>query len=186
MSLDVTLYREGLEKGSKDFNSFELRHLAINFAIYIAKGASESFDSWFNKLDGKWISIANIDNPNYYEGDYREELYSSNITHNLGRMATEAGIYKALWRPHRLIKGYNIAEKEYKLEWEYEESVTIHAKDIIKPIEKGLAELKARPKHFEQFNSENGWGMYEHFVPFVEKYLEALKEFPDSIVNICR
>ena len=27
----------------------------------------------------------------------RESLYSSNITHNLGKMANEAGIYEALW-----------------------------------------------------------------------------------------
>ena len=53
-------------------------------------------------------------------------------------------------------------------------------------IEKGLADLKARPEHFKTFNSPNGWGMYEHFVPFVEKYLEACKEYPDAIVGVSR
>ena len=31
-----------------------------------------------------------------------EEVYSANITHNLGGMADEAGIYEALWRPEEV------------------------------------------------------------------------------------
>jgi len=95
-----------------------------------------------------------------------EEVYDANITHNLGSMAAEAGIYKALWRPEEIAK-----EK---------------ASDIIELLEIGLADLKARPEHFEKFNSSNGWGMYEHFVPFVEKYLNACKEYPESIIEISR
>ena len=30
------------------------------------------------------------------------EVYSANITHNLGLMAEEAGIYQPLWRPEEL------------------------------------------------------------------------------------
>ena len=89
-----------------------------------------------------------------------EVVYDANITHNLGEMAQEAGIYKALWRPQEIDAFY--------------------AKDIIKIVEKGLADLKARPEHFKQFNSPNGWGMYEHFVPFVSDYLEALNKYPDT------
>jgi hypothetical protein len=59
-------------------------------------------------------------------------------------------------------------------------------KKIIELLEKGLADLKERPEYFEQFNSSNGWGMYEHFVPFVEKYLEACKEYPDAIIEVSR
>jgi len=33
-----------------------------------------------------------------------ESLFSSNITHNLRKMALEAGIYEALWRPHILLE----------------------------------------------------------------------------------
>ena len=29
----------------------------------------------------------------------KTQVFSANITHNLGKMADEAGIYKALWRP---------------------------------------------------------------------------------------
>jgi len=110
----------------------------------------------------KWIS--------YDEGKTHtkdnEEVYESNITHNLGTMAGEAGIYKALWRPEEIQK-----EK---------------AGDIIELLEKGLTDLKARPEYFKTFNSPNGWGMYQHFVPFVEKYLNACKENPECIIEVSR
>lgn len=94
------------------------------------------------------------------------ELFSANITHNLGKMAGEADIYYALWRPDE--KGWT------------------HAKDVIKPLEAGLAKLKADPKHYEQFNSENGWGLYEHFVPFVEEVLKACKQYPSAEIEVSR
>lgn len=97
----------------------------------------------------------------------RESLYTANITHNLTEMANKAGIYKALWRPE-----------------EIEEN--LKAKDIIGLLEKGLLELKSNPDYFKQFNSPNKWGMYEHFVPFVEDYLNSCKEFPESIISVSR
>ena len=33
---------------------------------------------------------------------HAQEGYSSNITHNLGAMAREAGIYEACWRPEEI------------------------------------------------------------------------------------
>ena len=95
-----------------------------------------------------------------------EQVYWANITHNLNKMAREAGIYEALWRPEEIGK--------------------TKASEIVELLEKGLTDLKARPKHFEKFNSPNGWGMYEHFVPFVEKYLEACKEYPVAIIGVSR
>lgn len=95
-----------------------------------------------------------------------EEVYWANITHNLNKMAREAGIYEALWRPEEIGK--------------------TKASEIVELLEKGLSDLKARPEHFEKFNSPNGWGMYEHFVPFVEKYLEACKEYPDAVIEVSR
>lgn len=121
-----------------------------------------------------------------HEEEQQECFYNANITHNLGEMAEKAGIYEALWRPHRLRSDYNIEEKDYKGESEFEESVTIVAKEIIPILEKGLKDLKARPKYFNKFNSPNGWGMYEHFVPFVEKYLRACKENHEATVKVSR
>ena len=130
----------------------------------------------------KWIS---------YDADKTlieevETVYDANITHNLGKMADKAGIYEALWRPYMLRKDFKKFELDAGDEYEFEEKCVIEAKDIIPILEKGLADLKARPKHFEKFNSENGWGMYEHFAPFVEKYLEACKEYPDAIIEVSR
>lgn len=115
-----------------------------------------------------------------------EQVYWANITHNLNTMAGEAGIYEALWRPHRLKEGYNISENDHQAEWKFEEENTSLAKDIIPLLEKGLSDLKTRPEYFEKFNSPNGWGMYEHFVSFVENYLEACKEYPDAIIEVSR
>lgn len=115
-----------------------------------------------------------------------EEVYNANITHNLGEMADKAGIYEALWRPHRLKEGYNIPEEDHDAEYKFEEANTIKAIDIIQYLEKGLADLKARPEHFEKFNSPNGWGTYVNFVPFVEKYLNACKQYPDAKVEVWR
>jgi hypothetical protein len=112
----------------------------------------------------------------------KEEVYSANITHNLGKMADEAGLYEALWKPHRLKPGYNIPKDDHKAEWEYEDNNPVRAHEIIEIIEKGLEDMKARPKHYEKFNSSNGWGMYHDFVPWIERYLAALKEFPESEV----
>ena len=94
------------------------------------------------------------------------EVYSANITHNLGRMASAAGIYEPLWRP--------------------EEVGIRKAAQLVEPLERGLALLKADPAEFEALNSPNGWGKYEHFVPFVEKYLAACRENPDADVSVWR
>jgi hypothetical protein len=116
----------------------------------------------------------------------KECLYNANITHNLGKMANEAGIYEALWRPYQLKEGYNIPEDDHKAEWEYEDANPVKANEIISIIEKGLKDMKARPKHYEKFNSPNGWGMYNNFVPWIEEYLKALKEYPEAFVECDR
>lgn len=95
-----------------------------------------------------------------------KEVYSSNITHNLGAMAKEAGIYMHLWRP--------------------EEIGITKAEQLIAPLTEGLAKLKADPAHYSTFNAPNKWGLYEHFVPFVEQYLAACVENPDAEVTVWR
>lgn len=93
-------------------------------------------------------------------------VYDCNITHNLGRMAEEAGIYQHLWRPDEI-------------------GITTAAQ-LIEPLSAGLALLKSDRARFEAFNDSNGWGLYEHFVPFVEKYLDACRENPDATVSVSR
>jgi len=101
-----------------------------------------------------------------YNAEVREQLYCANITHNLGRMAGEAGIYQHLWRPEEL--GITTAQQ------------------LIEPLTTGLQLLKDKPNHFEKFNSSNGFGLYEHFVPFVEEYLNACKQYPSALIEISR
>jgi hypothetical protein len=93
-------------------------------------------------------------------------VYDANITHNLGSMAEAAGIYKHLWRPEEI----NITQ----------------AKELIKPLKKGLAKLEKSPKKYKKFDAENGWGIYEHFVPFVKHYLEACIEHPEATIEVDR
>jgi hypothetical protein len=96
----------------------------------------------------------------------RPYLYSANITHNLNSMAEAAGIYKHLWRP--------------------EEIGVSKASELLEPLRVGIALLKSDRAGFEQFNAPNGWGLYEHFVPFVERYLEACELHPDAEVRVSR
>ena len=93
---------------------------------------------------------------NSYEGSY---VWSRNITHNLNKMAQKAGIYKELWRP--------------------EETDARCAADLLPALKNGLKKLKAKPSYYKKFDSENGWGIYEHFVPFVEEVIEAYEKYPD-------
>lgn len=93
-------------------------------------------------------------------------VFDANITHNLGGMAEEAGIYQHLWRPEEI--GISKAEQ------------------LIEPLTKGLELMKSDPERFEAFNSPNGWGLYEDFVPWVERYLEACREYPDADVSVSR
>jgi hypothetical protein len=129
------------------------------------------------------IKYVSYDMLNFHEE--KEELYGANITHNLNVMAEQAGLYKALWRPYQLDKDY-VHTEDYNKEMQFEDSVTIFASDLIEIIEQGLDLLKLRPDYFSKFDSPNGWGTYVHFVPFVEKYLNALKQYPDSIVEVDR
>lgn len=100
------------------------------------------------------------------EPDKTEEAYWANITHNLNRMADAAGIYQHLWRPEELsIK---------------------KAGELIEPLTNALVDLKSRPDHYKQFNPKNGWGDYDGFVDWVERYLTACKENPDGDISVSR
>jgi len=115
----------------------------------------------------------------------KENVYYVNITHNLGDMAKEAGIYEALWRPYMLRENY-VPIEDYHEELKYEDSVEVRAYEIIPILEKGLEDMRARPEHYKTFDSPNGWGTYAHFVPFVEEYLSACKKYSEAIVDVWR
>ncbi len=95
-----------------------------------------------------------------------ETLYEANITHNLNRMAEAAGIYKPLWRPDEI-------------------GIT-KASELIGPLTDGIELLESDEPRFAAFDASNGWGKYEHFVPWVRAYLDACKRYPDAIVTVSR
>lgn len=103
---------------------------------------------------------------NEHERTETEELFSANITHNLGAMAKEAGIYKHCWRP--------------------EEIEITKAEQLIKPLRAGLVLMLSDPPRFEKHNAENGWGLYKHFVPWVREYLAACEQYPEANVSVSR
>ena len=94
------------------------------------------------------------------------EVYTANVTHNLGRMAREAGVYQHLWRPDEI---------EIK-----------KAMELIEPLKAGLALLRSDPERFMVFNPSNGWGDYEGLVGFVENYLAACEQYPNAEVSVWR
>lgn len=94
------------------------------------------------------------------------ELFSRNITHNLGKMADAAGIYKHLWQP--------------------EEIGITQARQLIEPLTEGLSRLESNPETFKAHNPPNGWGDYNGLVRFVREYLAACREHPEAEVSASR
>jgi hypothetical protein len=94
------------------------------------------------------------------------EGFSANITHNLRAMAEEAGIYGIVWRP--------------------EENGITCARQLIGPLRMAIAEMWADPARFKKHNAPNGWGLYKHFLPWLEQYLAACEQMPDATVRASR
>lgn len=99
-------------------------------------------------------------------GSSGRTVYEANITHNLGPMAVAADIYQHLWHPEDL-------------------GITM-ANQLIAPLRTGLALMKSDRARFEKHNAPNGWGRYEHFVPWVERYLSACEQYPHALVSVSR
>ena len=109
----------------------------------------------------KWVSYDNV-NFQYQP----EQVYSANITHNLNNMAHAARIYDAVWRPDE--NGYETAGQ------------------IIGVLSSGIEDMKANPEKFKALDSPNGWGKYQDFLPWLEKYLEACKQYPNAKIRVWR
>ena len=93
-----------------------------------------------------------------------EVVFEANITHNLGGMAAAADLYRYLWRA--------------------EESGVTCVADLLAPLEKSIALMLEDPERFEQLDAPNGWGTYAQFVPWLQRLLEACKEYPTATVEV--
>lgn len=133
-------------------------YLAIDQAIPV-----KSDNGIYVRRDGRTVRISRDEWDTCYPGiipatvssDETEtnEVYTSNITHNLGAMAREAGIYEHLWRPDEL-------------------GIT-RARQLIEPLSIGLSLMRREPERFRKLNPTNGWGDYDGFVDWIASYLEA-------------
>lgn len=131
------------------------------WAIFIREDGQNkeiTLEEWNKRFPGRQPVLAKVG------GDRR--IYEGNITHNLTQMAGAADLYKPLWRPEEI--GIETAGQ------------------LVEPLEKGLAELRADPDKYKPFNPENGWGSYELLVRFVDDYLQVCTENPEAKVRVCR
>lgn len=94
------------------------------------------------------------------------EVFSKNITHNLGTMADHAGIYKCLWRP--------------------DENGITHVHQIIEPLKSAIADMEANPEKYKPLSASNGWGTYEQFLPWLRELLAACEEHPNAEIRVSR
>ena len=93
-----------------------------------------------------------------------EPVYSANITHNLTTMAKAAGIYDQLWRP--------------------EDNGIWYAGNLIDPLREAIKAMESSPTYYKTFDSDNGWGTYEDFLPWLKELLDACEANPDARVEV--
>lgn len=137
------------------------RDSANEGAIFIRDGGETvkiSREEWDRRYPGREPAIVE----EYPDG----EVFWANITHNLNRMAKAAGIYEHLWRPDEI-------------------GVT-KARQLIAPLTEGVELMKGDPLRFRALNPENNWGSYDGFVPWIEEYIDACREYPDADVSVSR
>jgi hypothetical protein len=91
-------------------------------------------------------------------------VFDANITHNLGKMAVEAGIYEALWHPER--------------------SGIKKASGLATILAPAIHDMKMRPDLYKQFDAENGWGTYRNFIPWLDRLYDACIEHPDAEISV--
>ncbi len=93
-----------------------------------------------------------------------DEVYSSDVTHNLSLMALKAGLYEILWKP--------------------EENGITNAKQAIEPMIMAIKDMKNRPDYFKKFNPKNGFGDYDNFIVWLDEYLKACVSYPKAHINV--
>jgi hypothetical protein len=91
-------------------------------------------------------------------------VFDANITHNLNKMADAAGIYEALWHPER--------------------TTIKKASELAAVLLPAIADMKARPDFYKQFDAENGWGTYREFIPWLDRLYDACIEHPDASIQV--
>jgi hypothetical protein len=137
--------------------------MSLDVYLIVDKPVKQIHSGVFTRQDGQTVEVLGTDYDCVTE---TTTVFDWNITHNLGKMAKEAGLYEVLWRPEEL--GFT------------------KAGELIKPMTDGMIALWNNPEAFKLFNPDNGWGCYENLLEFVQKYLIACVEYPDATIEISR
>jgi hypothetical protein len=153
--------------------------VSLDVYLTVPEASDAVTDEWAQRIyvrrDGQTVQITLAEWDEMYPGrepfmvttpDSDGEVFSANITHNLGKMAAEAGLYEALWRP--------------------EEIDATKARDLIQVLRDGLAELVTDPGRFKELNPTNGWGDYDGLCRFTAGYLAACERWPDAAIGVSR
>ena len=94
------------------------------------------------------------------------ENFEWNITHNLGRMADELGIWHVLWHPENL--GIDVAG------------------DMIQHLEPAYTKLTVFGEYYDQFAPANGWGNRQNLFELVDALLRYARRYPECHVTVSR
>jgi hypothetical protein len=94
------------------------------------------------------------------------QVWSGNVTHNLGKMARTLGVYDAAWRPD-------------------EHGIT-KARQMIEPLNKAIAKLTIDPESYREHEADNGWGTIQWMAGFLTAYRNACVAHPDADVRASR
>ena len=128
------------------------------------------------------------------------EVWTHNITHNLGRMANavvfEHSGLQVLLPPENLSAGALAFEKRtngakgpptlYHVLWRPEELGIKRAVEMRGLLVEGYRLLCAKREELETLNPENGWGSYDTLVSFVRAYIAACEQNPDAEISVSR
>ena len=139
--------------------------MSLDVSLYITKPRKSKI-----RRDGKRVTYSEIYDALGIEDrelEFKENsVFDYNITHNLGKMAEAAGIYKHLWCPEEL--GFTLAG------------------ELIRDLKEGLVALESNPERFDEFAPSNGWGSYDGLVDFVKSYIIACEVFPEAKIHVSR
>ncbi len=165
--------------------------MSLDVSLYLDTPTIKSGTGVFVRENGanRELSVEEVKlkypDSNIEEVEYKTDcVFSANITHNLNKMASEAGVYDACWRPYKLHKDYGRNDGVEDIE--FEQKVVMYAKDIVPFLQKGYDELRLKPEFYKQFDSPSGWGVYDNFLPWVKNYLDACLENPDATISVSR
>ena len=113
------------------------------------------------------------------------EVFSTNITHNLNGMASKCGLYEAMWRPYKLLNEYD-KDFDRDEEYQFENENRVLCSDIIEHLEKGIEELKNNRETYEAYNPPNGWGSYDGLLETAIYLYLACCEYPEGEILTSR